>query len=103
MSNLNISRTSQLKIIAFSAFFFIGTAHSINTKNIPDCPGPACPARSPHNNDSQPLQQRETTNTCRYTTGPKAGNTEHLPTNTLAVGDPCTDSTGSFGVAIPDR
>ena len=43
MSDHKIFRSSHLKIIAFGAFFFIGTAHSYSF----DCPGPACPADSP--------------------------------------------------------
>lgn len=45
--------------------------------------------------------------TCKFTSGPKAGQVQHWPRSTPGLrpakpGLPCTDGAGSSGVAIPD-
>jgi hypothetical protein len=49
-----------------------------------------------------------TSTTCRYTMGPKAGQTQYFRPGTPGlvpayVGGPCTDGMGSIGTAVPDR
>lgn len=49
-----------------------------------------------------------TSTTCKYNSGPKAGQIQYFPPDTpglrpAQVGQSCTDGMGSWGVAIPDR
>lgn len=46
--------------------------------------------------------------TCRYTMGPKSGQTEYFDPRTpglrpAMVGQPCTDGMGSYGSAVPNK
>jgi hypothetical protein len=50
----------------------------------------------------------ELSTTCKFTAGPRAGQTKHWPRNTpgltpARVGDPCHDGQGSTGYAIEDE
>jgi hypothetical protein len=64
--------------------------------------------RKPGQGPSVPLAAitGELSTTCKFTIGPRAGTTLHYqlgPNITAApIGAPCTDSTGSFGVAVKD-
>ena len=45
--------------------------------------------------------------TCKYTSGPKAGQKQyfppHIPIITAQIGQPCGDGMGNFGVAVADE